>query len=123
MPPKSAPWINLTPDRPGLDAQSRGAINEWCGVVGKQEKHRRHHKRNIQFPSRAVNWKTQRRSKALARETSNASSSTGGSRSTTGTPKFSGGPKIKDNGSSQSTPLTKSSPKSEVDDEKKNCEC
>ena len=59
MSKKSAPWINLTPDRPGLDAQSRDTINEWCGVVGKQEKHRRHYKRNIQFPSRAVNWKNQ----------------------------------------------------------------
>jgi hypothetical protein len=56
-----APWINLTQDKPGLDAQSRDAINEWCGVVGRKEQHRHPSKRTIKFPSRAVNWKHQRR--------------------------------------------------------------
>ena len=60
MSKKTAPWIVLTTDKPGLDAQSRDAINKWCGVIGKQS-YRRHHRKNIQFPSRAVNWKTQQR--------------------------------------------------------------
>ncbi|KIW72929.1 hypothetical protein PV04_01088 [Phialophora macrospora] len=61
MSKKAAPWIVLTTEKPGMDAQNRNAINEWCGVVGKQS-YRRPRKVNIQFPSRAVNWKNQQRS-------------------------------------------------------------
>jgi hypothetical protein len=61
MSKKAAPWIVLTTEKPGMDAQNRNAINEWCGVVGKQS-FRRQSKVNIQFPSRAVNWKNQQRS-------------------------------------------------------------
>lgn len=60
MSKQTAPWIVLTTDKPGLDAQSRDAINKWCGVIGKQS-YRRHNRRNIQFPSRAVNWTKQQR--------------------------------------------------------------
>jgi hypothetical protein len=77
MSTKSAPWINLTPDRPGLDAESRDTINEWCGVVGKQETHRRHHKRNVLFPSRAVNWKNQKRPKSGSVKVANLTDNAG----------------------------------------------
>ncbi|OCT54087.1 hypothetical protein CLCR_09839 [Cladophialophora carrionii] len=60
MSKQAAPWIILTTEKPGLDAQSRNAINEWCGMVGKHS-NRRQHKDNLRFPSRAVNWKHQQR--------------------------------------------------------------
>src|ERR1700744_4226210 len=56
----AAPWIILTADKPGLDAESRGAINEWCGVIGRQAKYRRPKNSNTPFSSLAVNWKTQK---------------------------------------------------------------
>jgi hypothetical protein len=65
MSKKAAPWINLTRERPVLDAENRDTINEWCGVVGKREKIKASKKRNIQFPSRAVNWTKQQRDKTL----------------------------------------------------------
>ncbi|KAJ9609072.1 hypothetical protein H2200_006843 [Cladophialophora chaetospira] len=70
MPTRSAPWIVLTTDQPGLDAKNRDAINEWCGIMGKQS-HRRQRKKNIQFPSRAVNWKSQKRPNSDALKVAN----------------------------------------------------
>lgn len=57
MSKKTPPWIVLTTDKPGLDAQNRNDINEWCGVIGKQQKYRRHRKKKIQFFPRSVYWK------------------------------------------------------------------
>ena len=62
MAKKVAPWIIFTAEEPGLDAQSRGAINEWCGVVGKEGKYRRQREKATKVLSRVVDWNNQQRS-------------------------------------------------------------